>query len=153
MDAPRIVSYLAKLAPQEDHESDDDMDFYESGDYLDFIQLGQVLSGETKGTQEQLDGLLGLACSYVLPQTAKLLLARGANPNAYGLAGMNALHCLLVARPKTPDMLPEDVNPSGSWHTDITLNFGRVLKHRTLLSPPCRRFPSRFGGWPWRTVF
>ncbi|KAI0471287.1 ankyrin repeat-containing domain protein [Xylaria cf. heliscus] len=46
--------------------------------------------------QKELDEALRAACGMALPRVVNFLLEKGANPNAYDVKGMNALHCLVL---------------------------------------------------------
>ncbi|GAW19793.1 hypothetical protein ANO14919_092840 [Xylariales sp. No.14919] len=88
-DAPRVAAYLLKYGVDMSQEI---------GDHPELMPLCLVLSMKSTRIQQELDACLRIACSYVLPRTAKSLLARGADPNAYSPYGLNAMHWLLAAR-------------------------------------------------------
>ncbi|KAI0974146.1 ankyrin repeat-containing domain protein [Xylaria arbuscula] len=88
-DAPHVVIALLKAGVDMSHETNK---------YPELTPLYLTLSMSRTSTQNELDASLQIACSNVLPRTVAHLLARGANPNASGSCGLNAVHCLLIAR-------------------------------------------------------
>ncbi|KAF2967643.1 hypothetical protein GQX73_g5918 [Xylaria multiplex] len=88
-DAPRVAAYLLKCGVDMSRDI---------SDHPELTPLCLTLSMKPTNTQKELDASLRIACSYVLPQTVRSLLVRGANPNAYSPYGLNAIHWLLAAR-------------------------------------------------------